>query len=67
MSFQERDTEAFAPKLAPTDSTYTAGQSLPFQRWFKFKEAFSPQLVYGVLALFWIASPDPALQPCLAN
>ncbi len=34
---------------APFESTYTHGKNFPFQRWFKFKEAFSPQLVYGVI------------------
>lgn len=49
MSLYDHTEEFSALKLEPQDSTYTAGQSLPFQRWFKFKEAFSPQLVYGVM------------------
>lgn len=49
MSFYEYSEEFLTPQLSPQDSTYTAGQDLPFQRWFKFKEAFSPQLVYGVM------------------
>jgi len=49
MSLYDNPQEFSALKLDPQDSTYTAGQSLPFQRWFKFKEAFSPQLVYGVM------------------
>jgi hypothetical protein len=49
MFLSDRADTFLDPKLAPADSTYAAGQDLPFQRWFKFKEAFSPQLVYGVI------------------
>ena len=46
-----------------TITTYQGSELLPFQRWFKFKEAFSPHLVRSIIESFPV-TPNTVLDCC---